>query len=98
MGTTRLKTVKAPSIKEDFKEEIRKELGHDVLLLRNEFREEDKYLCDRIERLENKNFDQEASRLSISDWFMIGCYIIIAIGCVVVTIRTIQKSKTYGHS
>lgn len=97
MGTTRLKTVKAPSIKADFKEELMIDVMDQIRMAGNEYRDLLDYSMRRVEKLEEKDIEREVKRLSISDWFMIACYSVIIIGVVVITLKTLKNSK-HGHS
>lgn len=102
MGTTKVRTVKAPSLKaniiDDVKEQIKGYVEQDVSDMRRELFDHDEYILRRVEKLEDKNFKRETSKLSLTDWCMIICYAAIFVGAIVVTIRTLKKTSSYGHS
>lgn len=102
MGTTKVRTVKAPSLKEnivgDIKEQIMSDIRHEVGDLKRELFEHDEYIIRRVEKMENKEWVRESSRLSLTDWCMIVCYAAIFISAIVLTIRTLKKTSAYGHS
>lgn len=97
----KVRTVKAPSLKasivDDVKEQIIAEVKDHVRDMRRDIEERDQYAMRRIEKLEDKNFEKESSRLSLSDWCMVGCYACIIVVVIIMTVRTLKKTSQYGN-
>lgn len=96
------KTVKLPSIKEEFKMEVREYVSEQLYSFRKDLQHDQEtahnYLERRVQSLENENFKRETGKLSINDWCMIVCYAAIFVGAVVMTVRALKNSKLHGHS